>query len=238
MLRRVEPVLQASSKSIVKIGKIGDAAIIKVATNMISAVTVQTVAEAYAIVKGSGIDPQALSDAIQNNAVRSGTTDLKLAKILQRDYDPHFSLKHMFKDVQLGIHIANALDLDLPATTATAGVMYGGLTRGWGDDDFSVLGRNYQQDLPPEKAEPAAKPEEVKKENGGPGEPPVQGTPETSAAVPEGAISSVANSGPAPAEPPAELPSDGKAVEAVKTEPANSERAPFIRRWFGANPAG
>ena len=118
--------MQASSKAIVKIGKIGDAAIIKVATNMISAVTVQTLVEAYAIVKESGIDPKALRDALENNAIRSGTTDLKLAKILHRDYEPHFSLKHMFKDVQLGIHIANALDIDLPATTATAGVMYGG----------------------------------------------------------------------------------------------------------------
>ncbi|MGA3169373.1 MAG: NAD(P)-binding domain-containing protein, partial [Chthoniobacteraceae bacterium] len=37
--RAVEPVLKASSKAIVRIGKIGDAATIKVATNMIAAVT-------------------------------------------------------------------------------------------------------------------------------------------------------------------------------------------------------
>jgi 3-hydroxyisobutyrate dehydrogenase-like beta-hydroxyacid dehydrogenase len=149
-LHNVESVLRASSKAIVKIGKIGDAAVIKLATNMISAVTVQTLAEAYAIVKGSGIDPKALAEALKQHAVRSGVTDAKLAKMLDRDYDPHFSLKHMFKDVQLGIHIANSLDIDLPATTSTAGVMYGGLTRGWADEDFAVLARNYQkEDLPP-----------------------------------------------------------------------------------------
>ncbi len=125
-LDAVEPVLKASSKAIIKIGRIGDAAIVKLATNMLAAVTVQTLAEAYAIVKGSGIDPIALTDALQYHAVRSGVTDAKLAKILERDYEPHFSLKHMFKDVQLGIHVANSLDIDLPATTATAGVMYGG----------------------------------------------------------------------------------------------------------------
>jgi 3-hydroxyisobutyrate dehydrogenase-like beta-hydroxyacid dehydrogenase len=149
-LRMVEPVLKASARSIVKIGKIGDAAVIKLATNMISAVTVQTLAEAYAIVKGSDVDPAALVEALKPHAVRSGVIDAKLAKMLARDYDPHFSLKHMFKDVQLGIHIANSLDIDLPATTSTAGVMYGGLTRGWGDEDFSVLARSYQkEDLPP-----------------------------------------------------------------------------------------
>ena len=149
-LHAVEPVLKASSKAIVKIGKIGDAAVIKLATNMISAVTVQTLAEAYGIVKGSGIDPAALSEALKHHAVRSGITDTKLAKIIARDYEPHFSLKNMFKDVQLGIHIANSLDIDLPATTSTAGVMYGGLTRGWENEDFSVLGRAYQkEDMPP-----------------------------------------------------------------------------------------
>ena len=149
-LQTAEPVLKASSKAIVKIGKIGDAAVIKIATNMISAVTVQTLAEAYGIVKGSGINPIALSEALKHHAVRSGITDNKLAKILNRDYEAHFSLKHMFKDVQLGIHIANSLDIDLPATTSTAGAMYGALTRGGADEDFSVLGRAFQtEDLPP-----------------------------------------------------------------------------------------
>ncbi len=127
---------------------------------MIAAVTVQTLAEAYAIVKDSGIDPQALAEALKHHGIRSAVTDAKLAKILDRDYEPHFSLKHMFKDVQLGIHIANSLDIDLPATTATAGVMYGGLTRRWGDEDFSVLGRIYQKEEQPPAldAPPASSP--------------------------------------------------------------------------------
>jgi 3-hydroxyisobutyrate dehydrogenase-like beta-hydroxyacid dehydrogenase len=157
-LQLAEPVLKASSRAIVKIGKIGDAAVVKVATNMISAVTVQTLAEAYAIVKGSGIDPMALSDALKQHAVRSGITDAKLSKMLDRQYEPHFSLKHMFKDVQLGIHIANSLDIDLPATTSTAGVMYGGLTKGWADDDFSVLARAYQKEDAPKPLAALASP--------------------------------------------------------------------------------
>ena len=146
-LQAVETVLQASSKEIVKIGKVGDAATVKVATNMITAVTVQTITEAYAIVKESGIDPRRLADALKPHAARSGLSDAKLEQILAKDYEPHFSLKHMFKDVQLGIHIANSLDLDLPATTATAGVMYGGLTKGWADKDFSVIARTYQKEM-------------------------------------------------------------------------------------------
>ncbi|EDY17457.1 6-phosphogluconate dehydrogenase NAD-binding [Chthoniobacter flavus Ellin428] len=140
---RVRPILEATSKSIVRMGEVGHASTIKVVTNMISAVTSQVLAEALAIVQKAGLEPETLTAAIEQNACRSGVIDLKLPKMMSGDYDPHFSLKHMFKDVQLGIHMANALDIEIPATTVTAGVMYGALNQGWGEMDYSVLFKNY-----------------------------------------------------------------------------------------------
>ena len=140
---RVRPILELTGKSIIRMGEIGHAATIKVVTNMISAVTVQVLAETLSIVHKAGLEPELLAAAIEQNACRSGVIDLKLPKMLSGDYDPHFSLKHMFKDVQLGIHMANALDIEIPSTTVTAGVMYGALNQGWGDLDFSVLFKNY-----------------------------------------------------------------------------------------------
>jgi 3-hydroxyisobutyrate dehydrogenase-like beta-hydroxyacid dehydrogenase len=141
---RARPVLEASSKAIVRIGGVGHAATLKVVTNMIAAVSIQTLGEALAIVQKAGLDPEVLAAALEQNACRSGTMDLKLPKMIAGDYDAHFSLKHMFKDVQLGIHIANALDIEIPATTVTAGVMYGALNQGWGDLDFSALYKIYE----------------------------------------------------------------------------------------------
>ena len=137
-------VLEATSKAIVHIGDVGQAAIVKVVTNLISAVTVQTLAEALAIVKRSGIRPEALAEAIENNAMRSGVTDLKLPAMLTGDYAPHFALKHMFKDVQLGIEIANKLELDVPATSTVGGVMYGAVMKGLGDLDYAAVSKLYE----------------------------------------------------------------------------------------------
>ena len=157
VLRDVEPVLQASSKAIVKIGAIGQAATVKIATNMMVAVSIQSLIEAYAVVQKSGIDPEALARALECHGVRSGLTDLKLPRILDGDFEPHFSLKHMFKDAQIAIHIANALGIDIPATTACAGVMYGGLSRGWGELDFSSTAKIYTPEkAAPETGEPSA----------------------------------------------------------------------------------
>jgi 3-hydroxyisobutyrate dehydrogenase-like beta-hydroxyacid dehydrogenase len=240
-LQVAEPVLKASSKAIVKIGKIGDAAVVKVATNLISAVTVQTLAEAYAIVKGSGIDPLALSEALKHHAVRSGVTDAKLAKMLDRQYEPHFSLKNMFKDVQLGIHIANSLDIDLPATTSTAGVMYGGLTKGWADEDFSVLARSYQKEemAPPQQlyvTGPSSPRDELA---------PAPSTPRESLAAPalperreplrDSNADELRNMGiNVPEEPAASPVPKPVAVEAPKSVDEPPQKPVVrIRRWFG-----
>jgi 3-hydroxyisobutyrate dehydrogenase-like beta-hydroxyacid dehydrogenase len=161
VLAQVEPVLRASSKAIIKIGEIGQAATVKIATNMLVAVTAQTLAEALAVVKRSGIDPEAFATALEHHAARSGMSDMKVPNMIRREYEPHFSMKHMFKDVQLAIHIANALDLDIPATTATAGVMYGALNHGWADLDFSALMKVYETEAELAADEEASAAEEM-----------------------------------------------------------------------------
>jgi len=149
---RAKPVLEATSKAIVRCGRVGDAATLKVATNLITAVTTQTLAEALAITRGAGIAPEALAAALEHNACKSGVVELKLPKMVNGDYEPHFSVKHMFKDVQLGIHIANQQKLEIPLTTVVGGVLYGALCNGWGDLDFSSVYRVYSELDKPEEA--------------------------------------------------------------------------------------
>ena len=151
VIKRVKPLLTASSKALVPIGEIGSAATIKIVTNMISAATTQTLAEALAIVQHAGLDPAVLGAAIAQNACRSGVVDLKLPMMIAGEYEPHFSVKHMLKDVQLGVSLANWLDLEVPVTTVTAGLLYGAVQKGWGDLDFSALYKAYAAAL----AEPA-----------------------------------------------------------------------------------
>ena len=62
----------------------------------------RALAEALAIVQKAGL-VRVLVAALGHNACRSGVMELKLPKMISAHYEPHFSLKHMFKDVQLGI---------------------------------------------------------------------------------------------------------------------------------------
>src|ERR1700720_4284367 len=67
-LREARPVLEASSKQIIEIGEIGQATVIKLATNIITGATVQAIAEALALVHNAGIPPEKFVAAVQDNA--------------------------------------------------------------------------------------------------------------------------------------------------------------------------
>ena len=142
---RVKTVLQATSKAIVRMGQIGDAALVKVATNMISAVSVHALSEALALVEKSGMPPQFLASALEFNGCRSGVMELKLPKMLEADYEPHFSLKHMLKDVQFGLALAENLGLELPACATTRTAMTDAVADGHGNEDFAVIHKRHPE---------------------------------------------------------------------------------------------
>lgn len=140
----VKPVLEAVSKAIVPIGEIGQAALVKVLTNVLSAAAIEVLAETLAVLKAEGMDPAIMGKALEHHGARSGMSDLKLPKLLQGDFeDTHFSLKHMLKDVQFGLDEGAQLHLDLPVTEAAAKALREGRDAGWNDLDFSCVMKRY-----------------------------------------------------------------------------------------------
>jgi 3-hydroxyisobutyrate dehydrogenase-like beta-hydroxyacid dehydrogenase len=145
-LREARPILEASSKEIVHIGGIGQASAIKIATNMITAATMQAAAEAIALVQASGVPLEKFVDAMRVNASYSGTLALKLPKILSRDFEPQFSVKHMLKDMQLATQIALSHYLDIGVTVAARDQLFEQTKWGHGDADYSAVARKYLPD--------------------------------------------------------------------------------------------
>ena len=136
--------LEASSKEILYVGRVGEATVLKLATNMISAATIEVLSEALGLVTAAGIDPAKLSEAIAQNACGSTLTGMKLPTMIAGDYETHFSLKHMFKDAQYALSLGKRLGIELPALSTTASVMFRTMQKGHGDDDYSVLAAKYQ----------------------------------------------------------------------------------------------
>jgi 3-hydroxyisobutyrate dehydrogenase-like beta-hydroxyacid dehydrogenase len=142
-LKEARPMLEASSKEILVIGKIGDASVIKVATNLVTAATAQVAAEALALVRGAGISPELFGRAMKSNASNSATLEMKLPLVLAGDFAPHFSVKHMLKDVRIAARLAREYSLELPVTELSSDMLLEQLKQGRGDADYSSVAQRY-----------------------------------------------------------------------------------------------
>lgn len=139
--KRLEPLLLQVGHKAIPFGAIGRAADAKLIFNLMIANVMQAMAEGFAFARKAGLDMDRFLEAFKANAAYSGLADLKVPKILSRDFSPHFALKHMDKDLRLALERAGELKLDLPLTRQLKSAFNEAMTRGWGEDDFAVLYR-------------------------------------------------------------------------------------------------
>lgn len=142
-VREARPLLSESSKAIVEIGGIGQASIIKVATNMVTAASVQSAAEALSLVHYSGIPLEKFAEAMKQNGSNSATLDMKVPAIVGGNFEPYFSVKHMLKDMQIANRLGRGFDLDLTVAGATRDRLLDEARQGHGDDDYSAIARRF-----------------------------------------------------------------------------------------------
>jgi 3-hydroxyisobutyrate dehydrogenase-like beta-hydroxyacid dehydrogenase len=154
-LREARPILEASSKDIIEIGEIGQATVIKIATNILTAASIQAAAEALALTQNSGVPLEKFAAAMESNASNSGTLAMKLPKMMSGDFEPHFSIKHMLKDIQIASRIGLLDHLELSVTSATRDRLLEQMQRGFGDEDYSAVARKYFHEVRPARQEEA-----------------------------------------------------------------------------------
>ena len=143
LLERARLVLEASAAKIMPLGAVGDATVLKIATNLVSAVIVEAVAEAVAITRANGVSAEKLLEALEPNANFSTLIGMKLPTMISGDYEAHFSLRNMLKDTRFALNMARDAGLSAPVLEGTVAVMSRALEAGKGDLDFSVIAEDY-----------------------------------------------------------------------------------------------
>ena len=141
LLERARPILEASAAKILPLGAVGEAMVLKIVTNLVSAVIVEAVSEAADITKANGIPLERLLEALESNANFSTLIGMKLPAIIKSDFEPHFALCNMLKDADFARELAAEAKLKTPALDCTASAMRAGVDSGKGDLDFSVIGQ-------------------------------------------------------------------------------------------------
>lgn len=144
LVENVSGFLAVSSKGRIHCGEIGAATVTKLATNLISACTVQAMSEALAIAARHGVAPEIFTEAAIRNGSGSTLMAMKYPGILKGDFEPHFTMANMWKDSRYALALAVSAGVHLPAITAVSARMGEMCAEGSGELDFSALAKAYE----------------------------------------------------------------------------------------------
>lgn len=144
LAKSLEPYLFITSRGQIHCGGMGTATVVKLATNLISACSVQAMAESLAIATHHGVSADCLIEAVSQNACASVLATMKMNAMAQQDFDTHFSLANMGKDSRYMLALAASAGLETPAIAAVSNRMLTLASQGLGDLDFSAVVKPYQ----------------------------------------------------------------------------------------------
>lgn len=145
MAAELDAYLSITSRMRLHCGAVGAATVIKLATNLISACTVQAMAEALAITTGHGVDAARLIEAVSHNVSGSPLAAMKFPTMVSGNYDTHFSLANMGKDSRYMLALAAAAGVETPAIAAVSHRLSELSEAGLGGLDYSALAKPYLQ---------------------------------------------------------------------------------------------
>lgn len=134
-----KPVFDACGKGVVRCGRVGDGQRAKIALNMVQAGTLQVLLEGFYLARNLGVAPETFKQIIDQSAARSGISDFKIPFVLSRNFETHFSLKNMNKDLNHALHLAMATRTDLPLSFALKQVFDRAMKLGHAEDDFAAI---------------------------------------------------------------------------------------------------
>ena len=141
---RAKPILEKLGKNITLVGGPGDGQMAKVANQMIVALTIEAVSEAFLLAARAGTDVAKVRAALMGGFAGSRILEIHGQRMIDETFDPGFRIRLHRKDLGLALDAARTLEVALPNTAATMQMMNAALAAGDGDLDHSGLYRTLQ----------------------------------------------------------------------------------------------
>jgi 3-hydroxyisobutyrate dehydrogenase-like beta-hydroxyacid dehydrogenase len=138
-LARARPIFELLGSRITHVGEVGAGQVAKAANQIIVALTIGAVAEALTLAKRSGVDPARVREAMRGGFAESRILEVHGERMIADAFEPGGRVRIQRKDVAQALALAQALKLDLPASSLSL-VLWDEMIRlGWGDLDHSAL---------------------------------------------------------------------------------------------------
>ncbi|HHW62687.1 MAG TPA: NAD(P)-dependent oxidoreductase [Rhodocyclaceae bacterium] len=136
---RVQPLLAALGRSITRIGGAGAGQVAKACNQIITGVSVASVAEALNFAAKSGVDGVKVREALLGGLAYSRILENHGQRMLERSFKPGFKAWMHQKDMRIVMDEAHRLGLALPTAAATMQLFNAMAGSGLGEDDSVAM---------------------------------------------------------------------------------------------------
>ncbi len=141
----VKPVLEKMGASVVLTGNVGAGNVTKLANQIIVALNIAAVSEAFVLAAKSGVDPVKVFDAIKGGLAGSTVMNAKVPMILDGNFKPGFRVELHVKDLQNALDTGHKVNAPLPLTANVMETLQALTVDGMGKNDHSAIIRFYEK---------------------------------------------------------------------------------------------
>ncbi len=140
-VRRCEPVLKVLAKQVFIVGEEpAKANAVKIARNFLLAAMIESLGEAFALVRKCGVEPQKFLDVIGNTSLGSPAYKNYGKLIVEQAWTPaQFAMPLGVKDVELALSTAEEAGMTLPSGEMIRKHLLEAIAAGRGEQDWAAL---------------------------------------------------------------------------------------------------
>lgn len=145
VFNKYKEVLDVMASSVILVGDVGAGNTTKLANQIVVALNIAAVSEAFTLAKKAGVDPNAVYKAIRGGLAGSTVMDAKGTMMLERNFAPGFRIDLHIKDLQNALDTSHTVGLSLPLTSGVMEILQALKIDGSGSDDHSAIVKYYEK---------------------------------------------------------------------------------------------
>ncbi len=139
------PLLQTMAGSVVRTGELGAGNATKLANQIIVALNIAAISEAFVLASKMGVDPDIVHEAIRGGLAGSTVLDAKAPMMIERNFEPGFKINLHLKDLNNVLETSHNVGVPLPLTASVREMMQALIVDGKGEYDHSSLVNYFEQ---------------------------------------------------------------------------------------------
>lgn len=143
----VEEYLACMGAKVTYVGATGCGDVAKLANNMIVGNHLLAMGEAFAFATKAGLDPAILFEAIKDGYAQSRILDVKVEKMMARDFEPAARIAVHQKDMKNALQLASEMDVEIPFSAMVLEYMNRMEADGLINEDQCALVKPFEKDM-------------------------------------------------------------------------------------------